>query len=51
MTGVTPSSGTGATLDTIACVPSDNKAALVPMSSSPGCTAERPASQADSTIH
>ena len=51
MTWVTPSSGTEATLETIARVPNDKRAALVPMSSSPGCTEERPASQADRTIH
>ena len=51
MTWMTPSSGTGAALETMARVPSDSSAALVPMSSSPGWTSERPASQADSTIH
>ena len=51
MIGVTPSSGTGAALETMARVPSDSSAALVPMSSSPGWTSECPASQAESTIH
>ena len=51
MTELTASEGTGATLETMARVPSDSKAALVPMSSSPGWTSERPASQAESTIH